>query len=810
MWSRPVILWLSLLALPGMAADRYVETSGDDAGNTCLSSGSPCRTIEHALSESSSGDAVYVGAGTFSNTASTYPLRVPSGVDLIGTAGNATSIGSGSFSTLELLDGTASNSLQDMDVFGFSGHGVVIQGTGNGGNITLSNVSISASNNALQVQGSSGSGFLSVNLDTVDLDGSVALYVDSFGSDVSVSAADLDLDAYTEAISAGSYGGVVTVDLDTITSTGGGRAGQVYGSGNVRLAMNYGTIDNGSGMQLSGSSGTLNLYMNSVSMSGSTGSTAIEVYMSGGDAGVVLRDSEFAVGTGMFMSLNQASTNLLLDNVEMLSANNGLQISASSSGDLDIDIRDTNLDAAFGFGTGLNLHTAFGVNTDFRMIGGTVSNGSTGINISHDASANAQYLIDGITVTNNSGTGLAIQNTSSGITADVDIHRSLFDSNGLGVYFSRLSGSVMDVQFNKNQVTNNLGDGMFLENWGDVDPGTRMQLVGNTIMDNATSYTQSGAYDIRTAGSFSASNLGVDANDNWWGTQDPAVVESHLRHFPSGTTGPTINYSLLTDTMTFEVQPPYGTEFSGLVRIESTSIPFVDQAGPHEMTVSIGGVNQEIVWGESSGDALYIQRGPMAPGTYDVSITDAQGRTSTQVGGYTVQSVPGGLNVQHQDFTIGKGTWVRVVGPPNTAARIYISRFATGPQECPPQLQGGCLQIPGPLAVRRPIFIGPSGVVWERIEPAPARTATYATMQVVAEGVRGFQYSSPVTSRFLEPTSDADLDGVDNSTEHNQGSDAYGRNTDNDTCYDGVDSDPHRSSNLAPSGFAKDCDPYVF
>jgi hypothetical protein len=49
---------------------RYVSTSGTDTGN-CSSSGSPCRTIQYAVNQSTAGDTIKVAAGTYTYNAGT-------------------------------------------------------------------------------------------------------------------------------------------------------------------------------------------------------------------------------------------------------------------------------------------------------------------------------------------------------------------------------------------------------------------------------------------------------------------------------------------------------------------------------------------------------------------------------------------------------------------------------------------------------------------------------------------------------------------------------------------------------------------
>jgi hypothetical protein len=47
---------------------RYVATTGDDTGNACTESISPCRTIQHGVDQAQPGEEIRVAAGTYSGT----------------------------------------------------------------------------------------------------------------------------------------------------------------------------------------------------------------------------------------------------------------------------------------------------------------------------------------------------------------------------------------------------------------------------------------------------------------------------------------------------------------------------------------------------------------------------------------------------------------------------------------------------------------------------------------------------------------------------------------------------------------------
>jgi parallel beta-helix repeat protein len=61
------LLWLADMPSPARAslANRYVAVTGNDASNNCTNSGSPCRTIQHAVDVADAGDTVLVATGVY-------------------------------------------------------------------------------------------------------------------------------------------------------------------------------------------------------------------------------------------------------------------------------------------------------------------------------------------------------------------------------------------------------------------------------------------------------------------------------------------------------------------------------------------------------------------------------------------------------------------------------------------------------------------------------------------------------------------------------------------------------------------------
>ena len=134
------------LVRPAAAATRFVATTGSNAGpNTCLASGSPCKTITHTLTQAVTGDTVSVAAGTFNLAlGETFPLTINKTLTLTGAGAGST-----------IIDATGANRRVILVDFGVTAtiSGVTITGgaqscsssgceTGGGGLLTLENSAV--------------------------------------------------------------------------------------------------------------------------------------------------------------------------------------------------------------------------------------------------------------------------------------------------------------------------------------------------------------------------------------------------------------------------------------------------------------------------------------------------------------------------------------------------------------------------------------------------------------------------------------------------------------------------------------------
>ncbi len=70
-----------------LCGDRFVETTGDDTANLCVSAGSPCLTVQHAVNFACPGDTVFVGPGVFEEQ-----VRIERSVNLVGSGAGSTTI----------------------------------------------------------------------------------------------------------------------------------------------------------------------------------------------------------------------------------------------------------------------------------------------------------------------------------------------------------------------------------------------------------------------------------------------------------------------------------------------------------------------------------------------------------------------------------------------------------------------------------------------------------------------------------------------------------------------------------------------
>jgi hypothetical protein len=62
-----VLLWLlgGPQLIQAAASTRYVATTGNDSSNGCTNNSNPCRTVQYAVDQAASGDAILVATGVY-------------------------------------------------------------------------------------------------------------------------------------------------------------------------------------------------------------------------------------------------------------------------------------------------------------------------------------------------------------------------------------------------------------------------------------------------------------------------------------------------------------------------------------------------------------------------------------------------------------------------------------------------------------------------------------------------------------------------------------------------------------------------
>ena len=733
-----------LLSLTAHGADLYVETSGADTTD-CLSSATPCGTLDHALSQASSGDTVFVGAGIYSSTASSYPMSVPAGVNIQGAGTGLTELVS--FDNILLInDATGNQSISDLDFSISGGTAIRVQTFGGSLDLTISNSTI-MTRDGLYAAVSSGSGNNHITLDNVDID-AWRTAVELFGT------SSQQLTIHNSSIS-GSDGGII----------------------------------------VGGSSAENSVYVQDALVD----SNNLAMQFHGGNLpqSLVVRDSIIGGNIGVQAFLN-GDTRIRIDDTSFESDDKGIEIRPSFS-DLVLDVRGSDFtDASIA---AIDVHASSPSATDIHIRDSIIVGGADGVDIGYDFGTQNTILLDGLTVSNATGTAISVSNSSSSVSTTVLIDRCEIVDNGEGIHLASIDDSVMDATVQRSHIEGSLNDGVHISESGSND----YLLVNNTIQFNASNYANSAAYDVNAVDAGGAVGS-VFADHNWWGTTDFATIASHLnQELP-------IPFSALdTSGLQFDVYPRKGTVSPTELLIEARpGSRLVDYQGNLPTSVLIGGASHPVIWGAPDGSAIRVARGPLSPGVFAVTVNDPSGHGGTLSSTYTVEaSPPDDVLVEHEPFILGDGAWVRISGQPHTLGRLFASPLADGPPICHPQLEYNCMQIPLPADVSRFFFTDDSGEALVRIKAPPAvGHPDYIALQAVV-GLPGDQrVSPPILHRWLDPTSDADLDGAPDGLEHTFNSDAYGIDSDGDGCLDGEDPAPNTPSGGLINGYPSDCSPF--
>ncbi|MCA9567375.1 MAG: IPT/TIG domain-containing protein, partial [Myxococcales bacterium] len=200
---------VSLVATVALAAELHVDPTGSD-GAACTSL-APCATLERAVSLAVSGDSIVLSAGTWSDTASAYPLDITgltlvgagsadtfvatSGATLFTSAGSTSLVGlsaTAATTALDLVDPSGTVSTDEVALVG----GVGLTSTGSV-DIALRRTTVDAgSGTAVSVDTGSATGTLALEEST--LLGGVGV-AGTFGG-VAVDLTDTDITATTQTL----------------------------------------------------------------------------------------------------------------------------------------------------------------------------------------------------------------------------------------------------------------------------------------------------------------------------------------------------------------------------------------------------------------------------------------------------------------------------------------------------------------------------------------------------------------------------------------------------------------------------------
>jgi hypothetical protein len=254
----------------------FVAVGGHDVGN-CQSSASPCATISYAVSQSSSGDTINVGAGTFADSVLiSFGLT---NLTIAGAGSGATFVDGGGSNVLFVVDGGASITGLTMQHGGGNFGAVLDEGT-----LNLDSVVVTDNNSAANGGGITNTGGLTVTESTISNN------TTSGGGAGILSAGTVTLTNVTVSGNSGApegggglaneLGGSLTVTSSTITGNSSSHSGSgVFNLGSTAtltddtISDNRGAPDGGGGIANSDQFGVVgSLTVSSSTISGNTAS----------------------------------------------------------------------------------------------------------------------------------------------------------------------------------------------------------------------------------------------------------------------------------------------------------------------------------------------------------------------------------------------------------------------------------------------------------------------------------------------------------------------------------------------------------
>jgi hypothetical protein len=185
----PVIILFLALAPFAMATTWYVNGVNGSDNNNCLSSATACKTIGHAISHASSGDAIKVAAATY-----TENLTIGISLSVAGSSAGTTIIDGGGKNTVIIIpNANAQVSLSKLTIR--NGSAPLGGGINNSGSLTISNSIISGNQAPGQPGRGAGiynTGTLTINYSTITQNTATGYHCNIFGYCVGAGGAGID------------------------------------------------------------------------------------------------------------------------------------------------------------------------------------------------------------------------------------------------------------------------------------------------------------------------------------------------------------------------------------------------------------------------------------------------------------------------------------------------------------------------------------------------------------------------------------------------------------------------------------------
>jgi RHS repeat-associated protein len=188
--------------------------------------------------------------------------------------------------------------------------------------------------------------------------------------------------------------------------------------------------------------------------------------------------------------------------------------------------------------------------------------------------------------------------------ADGEVHHSLIQTNNIGIFVSSESNPQIT---QGNTITAN-STGVYVYGTGSTSRNPNPVITGNSLYDNSS-------YDYYASMFGSASNVTLDASNNWWGTTDIAAISAKIYD--------TVEYPQYAPTV--NILPIQGSE--GGATTYSTGL-----AGIWDATPLVGGQTYDVI-----GDFIV----PVGS-----TLTVPAGVTFRGYGQYTAIHIDGSLDVQ--------------------------------------------------------------------------------------------------------------------------------------------------------------------